>query len=416
MSTGIPQLFTKNWQRKLLALGLAVIAWWFINQSIIETKTLVGVPVRIVNLPANKTIEGLLPNGLLSRRATLTINGSKKVIEVLEPGDLEVILDASNAPNEWLVQIGKINLVSLNPNVDLTKNITSITAQEFVIKLSKLVTAKIPIKIEEPVGHLPGSYMLLGIWPLHLEQTITGPEEQVEKLKIEGLELTFNLNDISKAELSQLSSPKHGGYSRDVIYFSIPESWKQVYIPYMSQPWQSINDPNADKMWVEFLRKTFIPIPHSLPVDVFFPPKFNKTLNPDSLKLYSDGLIKFENGINFLDRQLFAYEVSQLFMETVKDYMQVTIIALPKSEKKPLRWNVEFMQPQTLENRYVAYLENQYRETSPTNRAASKELENRWRNRFRQFMQTLRLYKSRRQQLELNIRYENGNIVVEERQ
>jgi len=416
VSVGISKFFTENWQRKLLALILAIIAWWFVNQSIIETKTLIGVPVRIVNLPANKTIEGLLPNGLLRRRATLTISGSKKVIEQLEPGDLEVILDASNAPNNWLVQIGKVNLVSLNPNVDLTKNISSIAAQEFVIKLSKLITAKIPIKIEEPVGHLPGSVLLLGIWPRHLEQTVTGPEELIEKLKVEGLELTFNLNNITKAELNDLSNPKHGSYSSDVIYFPVPDSWKRVFIPFLSQPWQSINDPNADGMWIEFLKKTFIPIAHPLPVNVYFPPKFNETLNPESVKLSGDGLIMAENGVNFLNRQLFAYEVSQLFMETVKDYMQVTIIALPPSEKKPLRWNVEFMQPQTLENRYVAFLENQYRQNSPDNRSASKELEERWRNRFRQFMQTLRLYKSRRQQLELNIRYDNSNIVVEERQ
>ena len=416
MSTFVSRFFAKHWQQKLVALVLAIIAWWFINQSILETKTLVGVPIRIVNLPANKTIEGLLPNGILSRRATMTISGSKKVIEILEPGDLEVILDASNAPNEWLIQIGKVNLVSLNPNVDLTKSIHSVTAQEFVIKLSKLVTAKIPIKIEDPVGHLPGSYMFLGIWPLHLEQTVTGPEEQIEKLKIEGLELTFNFNDITKAELNLMVSPKGGAYSRDVIYFPIPESWKKVYIPFMNQQWQPINDPKAEGMWIEFLRKTFIPIPFHLPVDVFFPIKYHNTINPDKLKLSSDELIKKQNGIPYLDRQLFSYEVSQLFMEIVKDYMQVTIVALPPTEEKPLRWSVEFLQPQTLENRYVAFLENQYRENSAENKAPSKELEERWRNRFRHFMQVLRLYKSRRQQLELKMHYDNDSIVVEEKQ
>ncbi|NGX57594.1 MAG: hypothetical protein K940chlam3_00487 [Chlamydiae bacterium] len=416
MSTFFSQLFSENWQRKLIALVLALITWWFINQSIIETKTLVGVPIRIVNLPINKTIEGLLPNGILSRRATLTVSGSKKVIEILEPGDLEVILDAGNAPNEWLVQVGKLNLVSLNPNIDLTNGIKSVSSQEFVIKLSKLITAKIPIKVETPVGHLPHSYMLMGIWPLHLEQTVSGPEEQVEKLKIEGLELTFNLNDISKAELNRLNTPKKGTYSTDVIDFPIPDSWKKVYIPFMNHPWQQINDPKAENMWIEFLRKTFIPIEHFLPVDVFFPFKNNDTINPDIYKLSSDGLIQDKNGIPYLNRQLFAYEVSQLFMETVKDFMQVSIIALPKNEEKHLRWSVEFMQPQTLENRYIAYLENQFREHSSQNRSPSKELEETWRNRFRQFMQTLRLYKSRRQQLELNIDYDNENIVVEEKQ
>lgn len=415
MREALSNFFADHWRQKLLAVGLALIAWWFINQSILETRTLVGVPIRIVNIPPSKTIEGLLPNGILSRRGTLTISGSKKVIEHLEPGDLEVILDASNAPNEWLVQIGKINLVSLNPNIDLANGIKSVSSQEFVIKLSKLVTAMIPIKIEPPLGHIPSSYLFLGIWPLHLVQKVTGPEEQVERLKIEGLELTFNFNEISKMELKQLSNPTGGSYSSDVIYFPVPENWKKVYIPFMSQPWQPINDPRAKGMWIEFLRKTFIPLPHNLPVDIYFPTKYLQDLNPDVFKIKSDELIKTEYGIPFLDRQLFAYEVSQLFMETVKDFMQITIITLPPGSEKPLRWSVEFLQPQTLENRYVSYLENQYRENFPDNGHHSKELEERWRNRFRQFMQTLRLYKSRRQQLELNLRYEDDNIVVEEK-
>lgn len=416
MRTFFSGLLTKNWHQKLIAVILAAITWWFINQSIYEQKTLVGVPIRIVNLAPNKTIQGLLPNGFLRRRATLTVSGSKKVIELLEPGDLEVILDAANAPNEWLIQISKINLVSLNPNIDISSGIKSVTSQEFVIKLSKLITVKIPIKIEPPIGHLPHSYLFLGIWPLHLEQTVSGPEEQVEKLKNEGIELTFNLNDISKANLNQLGKPKEGSYSQDVIYFPVPDSWKKVYIPFMNQPWQPINDPNAEGMWIEFLRKTFIPVEYRLPVDVFFPTKYNKTLNPDIYKLSSDGLIKNKNGIPYINRQLYTYEVSRLFMEIVKDYMQVSIIALPESEEKNLRWSVEFMQPQRLENRYVSFLETQFRENTPDQSSPSKELEELWRNRFRKFMQTLRLYKSPRQQLELMIKYENHNIVVEEKQ
>ncbi len=415
VSKPFSQLIANHWKQKLIAIVIAVVAWWFVNQSINETKTLVGVPIRIINLQPNKTIDGLLPNGILKRRATITVSGTKKVIESLEPGDIEVILDADNAPNEWLVQISKKNIISLNPNIDLSKSIKSTSSQEFIIKLSKFVTTKVPIEVEQPVGNIPRSYMFLGIWPEKLMQTLSGPEEQVEKVKLEGLELIFNLNNITKEDLASLKPPETGAFSDDVIYFKVPTSWKKVYIPFLNPPFQPINDPNAEQMWIEFLRKKFIPLETPLPIHVYYPTEHLGQVNPKTFTLQTNELIDIKDGIPFLNMNVYAYEVSQLFIQIVKDYIEISIIALPQENGTSLKWSVEFIQPQILENRYVAFLSKQYRENSPHGGLPNASNEEQWRNRFRNFMQKLRLYKSRHQRLELDISINNHNIVVKEK-
>src|ERR1700722_4318953 len=111
MDSIIFKLLFNNWQRKCLAIIAAVIIWYFVNHSITAIKTIPHVPIRIVNLPQGKTVQGLLPNGILAKRVTLTLNGKKGVVDQLEPGDIEVHIDATNNPDEWIVQVNKKNLV-----------------------------------------------------------------------------------------------------------------------------------------------------------------------------------------------------------------------------------------------------------------------------------------------------------------
>lgn len=128
-------LFIHQWQRKLVAILTAIAVWLIVSESIMTTKTIHSVPVRVINLPTEKTIEGLLPNGFLNQRITLTLTGSKEIIDHLEPGDLEILLDAGGQSNEWMVHLSRKNLLSLNPEIDLERHITQISHPEFVLKL-----------------------------------------------------------------------------------------------------------------------------------------------------------------------------------------------------------------------------------------------------------------------------------------
>lgn len=410
MESVIARFFFHNWQRKLVGLLTAIVIWIFVNQSINGTKTIANVPIRIINLPSDKTISGLLPNGMLTRRIALTLTGSKDVIEELEAGDLEVLLDASMADNdEWIVQITKKNLVSLNPSIDLRHHTTQVDHTDFVIKLSRLVTAKIPVTIEKPTGTPPQGYEYLDVWPQHLVQTVSGPEEEVQKLKEKGLQIAFDLRDISKPELDAVKSSAH----HDEISFQIPKKWKQVIIPFHNNNLEDLNDPEALNLRVDFLRKEFLPLDKEIPIRVFYPLTEIEKINPETYALETSEEIVKKFGVMILKKPLYAREVSRLFIDVIRNSIEIVIVASPKNERNILVWSIEYINPRELEDTYVAF--------SITNSTASKnnqiggipkKKEELLRKRFREYMRRMMLYLTETRKLHIKSSLEGDQIRV----
>jgi hypothetical protein len=408
MESLINKLIFHQWQRKLVALLTAAVIWILVSHSIISSKTIPSVPIRVINLPTDKTIPGLLPNGFLSKRTTLTLSGTKDVIDQLEPGDVEVILDVSNLPNDGVVQITKKNLVSLNPNINLPAHITSITHPDLVIKMSPILTEKIPITLHPPIGDSPESYDFLDMWPIHLTQTVSGPEEQVLNLKNQGLELTFNLSDISKEQLDALQ--RSGPYD-DEVNFYVPDQWKKVHIPFSTRGTEAINDPEAKNLQLTFLRQQMLPIKSDLPIHVFYPLKNSTTLNPNTYGLSASPFVQFKNDIPRLTVPLYAYNVSKLFLEVVKDNIEIVIVAAPTSEREYLEWDVNFIDDTHLEDTYVAFLISNSK-IPDSGQHKNLEREKFFRQRFRNYVQRFSLYLSPHHKLELQSKLEEGKIRV----
>lgn len=409
MESMIAQFFLHNWQRKLVAFITAVVIWLFVNHSINETQAVPNVPIRVINLPQDKTILGLMPNGILSRRITLTLTGSKDVVEQLEPGDLEVLLDASTADNDdWIITVSKKNLISLNPSIDLAQHILTVDHNEFVIKLCKLITAKIPLTIEPPKGTPPQGYEFLDIWPQHLIQTISGPEENVQKLKEKGLVVTFDLSEINKTDLDAIKS----SFRNDEVSFPVPKKWKQIVIPFRSNTTEEFNDPDALNLRIDFLRKEHILLEKEIPVQVFYPLDELNGLNPDRYTLGTSDDIEKKDGVFIFTKQLYAAEVSRLFLDVVRNSLEIVIVAAPKNKRKVLAWSLQFIQPRDLEDTYVAF--------SIANTSTSKEIqgsipkkkEELLRKRFRDYMQRMTLYLDNNKKLHLKSTLEGDQIRV----
>lgn len=391
-------LFLHHWQRKLLALATAIVIWFFVSHSITETKMIRNVPIRISNLPADKTVLGLLPNGILQKRINLTLGGAKDVIEEIEPGDLEVNIDASAIDHaDWIVQIGKKNLVSLNPDVDIATNITSISHSEFVIKLNKLVMAKIPVDVLPPEGEAPAGYEFLDIWPQRLMQMVSGPEEEVNRLKVTGLKISFDLSDITKGDLDAIKSQQQLGNNNE-ISFQVPYKWKQVAIPFRNHTVEELNDPEAQFLRIAFLRQELLPLERQIPVALFYPVKNLNIFNPSTLQLVeSDQLIKKESVFLFTPALQVA-NVSRLFLDIVRDYLQLTVVAIPKSEREVLPWSLEVVTPHELEDMYVAY---QIAHGNKIGQQVAKKREMLYRMRFREYLQKMSLCISAEHKLNL---------------
>jgi hypothetical protein len=413
METLIAKLFIQNWQRKCLALLMAIILWAFVNHSIQETKVIPSVPIRVVNLPPDKTIVGLLPNGVLNKRITLTLTGSTDVIKELEPGDLEVLFDASTIDrDEWVLQISKKNLVSLNPSIDLVHHVTQVYHPEYIIHMSRLLTARVPINVLPPIGEAPQGYEFLDVWPQKLMQTVSGPEQEVENLKSKGLEVVFDLNEITKAHLDGIKS-SHLGSQDDEITFLVPHYWKQVAIPFHNNALEEINDSEAQNLRIDFLRKEFIPVGKEIPINIFYPLKYSETLNPETTSLAINKIVQKKNGLTVFMPQLYIYDVSRLFLDIVRDNMTINIVAAPKDERDTWQWSVEIVNPRHLEDTYVAFIISDTAHVgNGTSVSLLKSKEVILRKRFREYLEKFTLYTSLGQKLALENRLDDHLVKV----
>ena len=407
MKTLLERLLIENWQRKLFSLVLAIVIWLSVNLSMTVTKIVPNIPVRVINLPQEKTIEGMQVNGILNKRIALTITGNKSIMDDLSGKDIEVVIDAQSKADQWIASISKKHLNSLRPDLDIAKMINRVAPYDMIINQRKLVTEKIPVLVTQPIGEAPKGYQFLDVYPYQLYITVNGPEDAVKRLKARGLKLTFSLHDITRADLDNLLVEKK---SSDEVSFFVPQSWKKISLPMLSDTPIEIDDPQAKALRIDFSRQDLIPIDWSIPVTLFFPQKHSSTLNPETYTLETNDFIVKKNGVKMITRPLYASGVSQLFTEIVRDMIQIVIIASPKSERETFLWNAQFIYPHELEDRYVARLmaeaDDEDDEVQPYLR------EDYLRNRFRSYMNRFRLYTPQNQKLVLKIELQANTINV----
>ncbi len=250
MRTLLHKLFLENWQRKLISLILAMIIWIVVHHSITSKKTIHNIPLQIKNIPQGKTVEGLQSNGQLSKKISLTLTGNKAVLDNLTSNDLKIVIDAKHKNDEWVVNIGKKNLFSYNPQINVSRDIESVYEIDFIVKLSKLVNEHIPLIITAPIGEAPQNYQFIDVFPYRLDLLVNGPEEIVKRLKMKGVKITFNLNEISTQMLDRLfeNSP-----DQHEVSFIVPDEWKKIHIPSISEKPLVLKDPRAKNIRLDFL-------------------------------------------------------------------------------------------------------------------------------------------------------------------
>ncbi len=418
METFLKNIFVQNWQRKLISVLAAIVIWTIVSSSITSTRVFTRIPVRIVNLPANKTIHGLMPDGFLDKRITVTLTGAKDVIERLGPQDFEVVIDASDNGNEWVAKITKNNLLCFNPDIHLVHAVRQLSHSELVIRLCPLVTQKIPIFVRLPKGEAPEGYQFLDVWPQKLYHLISGPEEDVKQLQEEGLELTFDLSLITPEQLDAL---KGEGPGEDEVSFFIPEAWKKVRIPFLHDAIQPINGQEARQLRIDFLHKTELPVDGSIPLKIFYPIALLKTLNPSTLVLKPNELVKKDFGVSYIDQRLYVNAVSRLFLDIVRDRLEIVVVPVPKDSGISFLWDVQFIDPHQLEEAYVTIaLSSEFEGDSHLGSAKAVrqhliEREKYLRARFQEYVRSFQLYRAKDIPLALNISLDSdGNIVVEE--
>lgn len=413
MKSLLMKIFVEHWPRKLVSVVLAVVTWMVVNHTLTSTRNISNVPVRIINLPQGKTVEGMQPNGRLAKKLTLTLVGNKSVIDEVTYSDLEVVIDAADKPDEWIVTVSKKNLVSLNPEIDVSKGISRVYHPNFIIRMTRLITDQIPIVITQPIGEAPRGYQFLDVWPYRLTLTVSGPEEVIKRLKIKEQRITFNLNDISKSQLDDLAS-KTVENNSDVVSFFVPDQWKQINIPILSDMPIEIDDAQAKGLRIDFIRYSHLPLNTPIPISTFFPPQNLQNMNPAKVQIAPSEIVKITDSVPLINSRLFATGVDSLFLDTVKDMIEAVIIVSQKPGASYLDWSVQFINPRQLEDKYVASLmsdvsDNDIRLMQPILR------EEYLRNRFRSYMNHFQLYESEESKFDLSISLKDNQIYIEKK-
>ncbi|PWU15503.1 MAG: hypothetical protein C5B45_02300 [Chlamydiae bacterium] len=407
MNAVISKLFS-NWPRKIVALILAIIIWLIVNQTLISTRTINNVPIRIINLPPGKTLEGIQTNGHLVKKLNLTVTGNKAIIEELSSYDLEVILDAADKPDEFMGIVSKKNLSSLNPELDLSKVIKRVQYPSFIVRMTDLVTEQIPVIITKPIGEAPRGYQFLDIWPYRLLLTVQGPEDTLKRLKEKELRLTLNLNEIKKSQLDALDHDE-----QEVVSFFVPNYWKQIRVPSLGDAPISIDDPKAKLLRIDFIRSRFSPLNHAIPVSLFFPIETLNKLNPDTIQLAESTLLKKIHGQGVIQIPLLVNGVGPRFLKLVEKMIQIEIIVIPQAKQGVLSWNLQLVNPRQLEDQYVQAFNGEL--VDPDILLLAPILREEYlRNRFRSYVNRLQLFKIDETKLHLSISLKKNVITIEE--
>jgi len=408
--TFVRNFFLQNWERKIISLFLAIVIWLVVNHSLTTTKVLESVPVRLINIPVGMTVEGLQPNGILTKKISLTLQGNKTELAQIAPNDIEIVLDAMDKSDEWLATITRKNLLALNPDINLSKAIKRVVIQRLPINFTRMVTEKIPVVVTQPIGEAPKDYQFLDIWPYRLTMSVSGPEAVIKQLKAKGMNLTFNLSDITRTDLEALEAQD---FKSDEVSFFVPDEWKEISIPSLSDRPFVIDDPQVNELRIDFVRSDLHPIAKAIPIKLFFPSEHSMTLNPETYSLAIGGLVQQFHGLHLLRKSLYAKGVSNLFVELVQDLLEISILLSPKAEKKQLDWSIQFLNSRVLEDKYVSILMSDDN-TNNNDPSYLKRREEYLRDRFRHYMNHFQLYKSDREKFDLRVELQGNQITVED--
>lgn len=161
------------------------------------------------------------------------------------------------------------------------------------------------------------------------------------------------------------------------------------------------------------MRCNLLPINAPLQLSLFFPPENLQYLNPENVNLAANPLVQFTKGTPLISYPLYANGIDHLFLETVRDMIEIVVIVAPKSERKLLDWSVQFVNPRLLEDRYVAKLmtdvsDHVIRVLQPALR------EEYLRNRFRSYMNRFQLFRADDSKFDLTVSLKDHQIQVEE--
>ncbi|URA11122.1 CdaR family protein [Thermospira aquatica] len=153
---------SKDWQAKLICLGIAVALWWFVyTQTNIQRSFY--VPIQYLNLPPQLVI--LQTNDTTAR---IYIQGKKDKVTELETHQIRVYMDLSEANPGWYTNDLQLSLKDIDPSLAITMEKTRASVYVDAIQVVSLpivprITNSLPVGVgKEIIEFRPASAIVRG--------------------------------------------------------------------------------------------------------------------------------------------------------------------------------------------------------------------------------------------------------------
>ena len=144
----------------------------------------------------------------------------------------------------------------------------------------------------------------------------------------------------------------------------------------------------------------------------FLPPNYGNAINYQKLHIATNELVESRNGLKLLTVPLLAKGVSELFVEIVKDMMEMTIVVSPKTSE--LDWSIQFINPSILEDKYISAVSSDI--SGEDGRSIQPGVREEYlRNRFRNYMNRFQLFKQNNQKIDLSAQLQGNTITITEK-
>jgi len=210
----------------LLAFVLAVVVWVVSVQqeNPVQTTTLTGVPVQVLNLPENLVFANDDVNEI--RTVDVRVRAPRSMIETLTVRDLDASIDLSDAqPGRQEVQV---QVQRRDSSVDIVDKLP----EALVVRLESVVEKEVPVFANivdsPPFGYVADEPTLTPTIVL-----VSGPQSQVET--VQRAEVTVRLqdatNDVSIAQLVTLRDSNDA----DVTGLNVEPRTVSVVVPIEQQ-------------------------------------------------------------------------------------------------------------------------------------------------------------------------------------
>lgn len=352
--------WTDHWQRKFFALFVALCIWLATRESLMTTRTFLDVPVRVINISPEWTINNLSQDGLMPSTAGLVLHGKKVGLNQMLENRLEVVVDASGHTGPWVEKINANHLRS-TARIDVSQTIKKVSVGEISIPLCAAVHDKVPLIYQTKGSIEDGNFQMIDYFPKSDQQSVFGPEETIVELKKQRLQGEIDLAQVDCQQLNwqQKRSRENLQYEEITYPYIHPISCSPVLPPNQSPtiPPQSLQ--KIPRLY--FLSAQNQVLRGDLPL---FIQGGSKTIDTDTIEEFLGGKV-VQRGAKW--RYLGDLEirgVSGVFANLLFDQSAIQLTCRSEDNKNAPKWTWHLNRTQTLADRYVTKMRQENTDSS----------------------------------------------------